>query len=158
MKADLTDEMLDLMGLPPRSVLAGMRFPEPTIVDRSGRTEVIKLPAARPLEDNGGGVNHEGVETDSTVVTYAGAGWFAIRPGAWLLLLSRPGALWCSMAHVYGSPGSYDISTAGHCGKTGDIGTVIAAFGNKDGVSGPVLLDFGTFATSTDEASERTGR
>jgi hypothetical protein len=54
------------------------------------------------------------------------------------------------MAHVYGSAGSYDISTAGHCGRTGETATVIAAFGNRGDLAGPVLLDFGTFATSRD--------
>jgi hypothetical protein len=141
MRAELTDEMLDLMGLPPKAVLQNMRFPEPTIVNREGQTERVRLPAA----------------TASTaalpaVTTYAGAGWFGIRPGAWLLLLSGGGVGWCSMAHVYGSPGSYDISTAGHCGKVGDIGTVIAAFGNRNSVAGPVLLDFGKFASSTGDA------
>ncbi|MGH2724491.1 MAG: hypothetical protein ACRDI0_09560 [Actinomycetota bacterium] len=52
------------------------------------------------------------------------------------------------MAHVYGAPGNYDISTAGHCGKTGQTATVIAALGNRGGVAGAVLLDFGTFAKS----------
>jgi hypothetical protein len=58
---------------------------------------------------------------------------------------------WCSLAHVYGSPGSYSISTAGHCGKTGDTATVIGALGNKtvNGVPVPVLIDFGRFTHST---------
>src|SRR5581483_5839759 len=74
---------------------------------------------------------------------------------------AEPTALFplCSMAHVYGSPGSYEISTAGHCGKTGDVATVIAAVGNFDrpffglpAVSVPILLDFGTFVKSTGDA------
>jgi len=58
------------------------------------------------------------------------------------------------MAHVYGSPGAYQISTAGHCGKTGDIGTVIGAVGNhtERGAPVPVLIDFGRFSKSTGDA------
>jgi hypothetical protein len=42
------------------------------------------------------------------------------------------------------------VSTAGHCGKPGDIGTVIGAVGNHSvgGQTVPVLLDFGAFKTS----------
>ena len=47
------------------------------------------------------------------------------------------------MAHVYGAPGAYQISTAGHCGKTGDIASVIGVLGNRADV--PVLLDFGKY-------------
>jgi hypothetical protein len=54
------------------------------------------------------------------------------------------------MAHVYGAPGSYDISTAGHCGRPGDTATVIAGTGNRGDATGVILLDFGTFATSHD--------
>ena len=152
MRAELTDEMLDLMGLPPRAVLSKMSFPKPTIVDRAGRTEEVVLPTGN---GNGGGGDEGGDPGGSglpAVTTFAGAGWFGIRPGAFLLLLSGGGIGWCSMAHVYGSAGSYDISTAGHCGKTGDVATVIAAFGNRNSIAGPVLLDFGKFASSTGDA------
>lgn len=156
MRAELTDEMLDLMGLPSQAVLSNMRFPQPTIVNRDGQTEVVQLPVAKPNDKGngggrggGGGDEGGGSPIGPAVTTYAGAGWFGIRPGAWLLLLSGGGVGWCSMAHVYGSPGSYDISTAGHCGKVGDVATVIAAFGNRNGIAGPVLLDFGKFASST---------
>lgn len=136
MRADLTDEMLDLLGLPPRALLSKMRFPRPTIVDRLGRTREIRM--------GPGGAGG----------TYAGAGWFGIRPGAWLLINGQVPA-WCSMAHVYGKRGSYDISTAGHCAPTGATATVVAAFANSSGISGPVLLDFGTFATSVDQGPGR---
>jgi hypothetical protein len=155
MRADLTDEMLDLMGLPSQAVLKNMRFPEPTIVDRQGRTERVQLPMGKGGGGGDRGKGDLGVGTTAAlpaVTTYAGAGWFGIRPGAWILLLSGGGIGWCSAAHVYGSAGSYDISTAGHCGKTGDVATVIAAFGNRDSVAGPVLLDFGKFASSTGDA------
>lgn len=156
MRAELTDEMLDLMGLPSRHVLSKMRFPTPTIVDRFGRTARVPLKELTrqgfgKKQGNGNG-RGGGAPTDfgPNLVTVAGAGWFGIRPGSMLLLLSGGGIGLCSMAHVYGSPGAYDISTAGHCGKTGEVGTVIAAFGNRSGVAGPVLLDFGNFAQSTD--------
>lgn len=149
MRAELTDEMLDLMGLPPRAVLSKMSFPKPTIVDRLGRTEEIVLPASKG-GGTGGGVSSPSGTGLPALATYAGAGWFGIRPGAWILLLSGGGIGWCSAAHVYGSAGNYDISTAGHCGKARDVATVIAAFGNRESVAGPVLLDFGKFATSHD--------
>ncbi len=129
MRMELEDRHLALMGLPPADVLRGMEFGKPTMVDRKGNAQTVELPA---------------------VATFAGAGYFGIRPGAWLLIIDSRGIGWCSMAHVFGSPGSYDISTAGHCGKTGQKATVIAAFGNRGGVTGPVLLDFGKFATSKD--------
>ncbi len=127
MRMELSDADLTLMGLPSKDVLLSRRYPKPTMIDRQGNAR--EVPAATPN------------------ATFAGTGFFGIRPGAWLLLLSGGGVGWCSMAHVYGSPGSYQVSTAGHCGKAGDTATVIAAFGNR---SVPVLLDFGTFKTSHD--------
>jgi hypothetical protein len=132
-----TDQQLEAMGLPSAGVLASRRYDVPTLVTKSGDTvrldpqefETALLPA---------------------LATYAGNGCLGIRPGAWLLLISGNSIGWCSMAHVYGSPGNYDISTAGHCGRNGDTATVIAAFGNRDGLAGPVLLDFGTFRNSHD--------
>jgi hypothetical protein len=132
-----TDQQLAAMGLPSAEILASRRYDVPTLVTKSGKAvrldpkefEAAALPA---------------------LATYAGNGCLGIRPGAWLLLLTGGGIGWCSMAHVYGSAGNYDISTAGHCGKTGDTATVIAAFGNRGDLAGPVLLDFGTFATSHD--------
>ncbi|MGH9196222.1 MAG: hypothetical protein ACRD1T_10835 [Acidimicrobiia bacterium] len=160
MRAELTDEMLDLMGLPPREVLSNMKFPTPTIVDRSGRTarvsvkELARQGFAKQARSGGNGKGGRGGGTPTdfgpNLVTVAGAGWFGIRPGSMLLLMSGGGIGLCSMAHVYGSAGAYDISTAGHCGKTGEVGTVIAAFGNNSSIAGPVLLDFGTFAQSQD--------
>lgn len=129
MRWDLNDEQLALLGLPPADVLRSRTYAQPTMVDREGNAEVVELPAA---------------------ATFAGAGFFGIRPGALLLLIDETGIGWCSMAHVYGSPGSYDISTAGHCGKNGTKATVIAGFGNRDGVLNPILLDFGKFSSSKD--------
>lgn len=125
LKWEPTDEQLAKLGLPSSAWLTSHEFPEPTAVFPDGRTAAAALPA---------------------VAAYGGAGCFGIRPGAWLLLLEGGSVGWCSMAHVYGSPGNYAISTAGHCGRVGDRATVIAAF-SSTGI--PILLDFGTFSKST---------
>lgn len=140
LRMELSDAQLARMGLPSKKVLLARRYPEPTMVFPNGKTERVSLSSIAPTTTPMG----------PTVATYAGAGWFGIRPGAWLLLLNGNTVGWCSMAHVFGSPGSYRISTAGHCGKTGDTATVIAAFGNRAGIGGPILLDFGKFSSSTD--------
>jgi hypothetical protein len=143
MRFNLRNRDLRLMGLPSRRVLLSHRYRVPTAVYPNGR--MVRL---RKHRSGSGG---SGTTTSSPgVVAYAGAGYFGIRPGAWLLLINHHSIGWCSMAHVYGSPGSYQISTAGHCGKPGDVGTVIGALGNHtvDGHPVPVLLDFGKFATS----------
>lgn len=132
-----TDAQLARMGLPSKEVLTSRRYPVPTLVTKQGEfREIDPAPFQAALEP--------------TLTTFAGTGCLGIRPGAWLLLLTGGGIGWCSLAHVYGSPGAYDISTAGHCGKVGDTATVIAAFGNRGDLAGPVLLDFGTFAASRD--------
>lgn len=141
MRIELTDEMLALMGLPSREWLLSHRFPVPTMVSRDGDTEEVQLPAL-----DGSSVN---LVTGPALASYAGTGCFGIRPGAFLLLINGGSIGWCSMAHVYGSPGSYAVSTAGHCGKVGDVATVIAAVGNRNDVTRPVLLDFGKFSKST---------
>jgi hypothetical protein len=148
-----TDSQLARMGLPPADVLTSRRYTRPTIVTKGGRFVELSMrefnaamAGAQGGKSGGGGTT----AAEPAVASFAGAGCFGIRPGAFLLLLSGGGIGWCSMAHVYGAPGSYDISTAGHCGQTGDIGTVIAAVGNRGGAAGPVLLDFGQFASSVD--------
>jgi hypothetical protein len=130
-----TDQQLAAMGLPSAQVLASRRYDVPTLVTKSGKS--VRL---NPNEFQAAAL--------PALATYAGAGCVGIRPGAWVLLLTGGSIGWCSLAHVYGSPGSYAISTAGHCGKNGDTATVIAAFGNRGGLAGPVLLDFGTFSNS----------
>lgn len=124
LKWEPTDDQLARIGLPSREFLMTHEFPTPTMVMPNGDMVQVALPA---------------------VAAYGGAGCFGIRPGAWLLLL-EDGVGWCSMAHVYGSPGSYQVSTAGHCGRVGDRATVIAAFSST---GNPILLDFGTFSKST---------
>lgn len=140
LRTELNDEDLELLGLPPRDWLLSHRFPEPTMVSRDGTAEPVELPSLQPTRGTLG----------PTVATYAGLGCFGIRPGAWLLLITGNSIGWCSMAHVYGTPGNYQISTAGHCGKVGDVATVIAALGNRAGLLNPILLDFGKFAKVND--------
>ena len=132
MKMTLGDRDLALMGLPSKHFLLTHRFPKPTLVTPDGKESPVTL--------------------SPTVASFAGAGWFGIRPGAWLLTVTDKEIGWCSMAHVYGAPGSYEISTAGHCGKSGDLGTVIAATGNRGDATGVVLLDFGKYVKSTGDA------
>ncbi len=124
MKMNLSDKHLKLMGLPSARTLKSMDLSKPTAFHKDGSTSQV----------------------DPALVTFAGTGYFGIRPGSWILLLSGGGVGWCSAAHVYGSPGAYDISTAGHCGKTGDIATAIGLIGNNT----PVLLNYGKFGTSHD--------
>lgn len=129
MKMTLSDRDLSVLGLPPARVLRKLDFSTPKMVNRRGRTRAAPLP---------------------TVATFAGAGWFGIRPGAFLLLISGNSIGWCSAADVYGSAGAYSISTAGHCGKSGATASVIAAYGNRAGALEPIVLDFGKFSSSVD--------
>lgn len=124
LKAELDDTDLALMGLPSKQVLLAQRYPKPTTFDAKGKPQ--------PASNSG-------------TAAFAGAGFFGIRPGGWLLLLNGGSIGWCSFAHVYGSPGNYSISTAGHCGDVGDVATVVGVVGN----SGPVLMDIGKFSKST---------
>jgi hypothetical protein len=124
LKMELSNKHLAMMGLPSARTLRRMDFSKPTAFNKDGTV----------------------TQMDPALVSFAGAGYFGIRPGAWILLISGNSIGWCSAAHVFGSAGSYDISTAGHCGKTGDIATVIGVVGNNT----PVLIDFGKFATSHD--------
>ena len=136
LKLDPTDTQLAALGLPPRAQLLGQRFPEPTLVLPDGTRE--------PVDLSGVAVG------DTALAAYAGTGCLGIRPGALLLIIDASGLAICSLAHVYGSAGAYQISTAGHCTeKVGQTLTVVAAVGNRGGLAGPVLLDFGTTAKTT---------
>ncbi|HWG89377.1 MAG TPA: hypothetical protein VNZ52_00865, partial [Candidatus Thermoplasmatota archaeon] len=139
MRWNLEDEQLALMGLPPKAVLTSMRFSEPTMVSADGAVEIIDRDVFLQAAGTMG----------PTAAAYGGTGCLGIRPGAWLLLIDNLGVGWCSFAHVHGSPGSYSISTAGHCGGVGTVATVIAGFGNRAGVLNPILLDVGKFTKST---------
>jgi hypothetical protein len=147
----LSNRDLRLMGLPPKRVLLSHRYKVPTAVYPNGK--MVRLGRQKAKRGKGGsGGSGSGAAAGPGVATFAGTGFFGIRPGAWLLLLNGNSVGWCSLAHVYGSPGSYQVSTAGHCGKPGDIGTVIGAVGGHsiNGQPVPVLLDFGAFKTSHD--------
>jgi hypothetical protein len=155
LRFNLHNRDLRLMGLPSKRVLLSHRYRVPTAVYPNGK--LVRLAGKGDKGGKGGHGGHGGHNTGTQssspgVVTYAGAGFAGIRPGAWLLLINDDSIGWCSMAHVYGSAGSYAVSTAGHCGKPGDVATVIGAVGDHsvDGVPVPVLLDFGTFQTSHD--------
>ena len=143
MRFDLGDEELALMGLPSKDVLAKHRYPEPTYFDESGNPKRIPLAkgGGKGSGDSAGG----DPQSDSAVAAYAGAGFLGIRPGGLLLTVTDKAIGWCSFAHVYGTPGSYKISTAGHCGKVGDVATVIGVIGNHT----PVLIDIGRYSKST---------
>src|SRR3954452_1705459 len=148
MKFNLDDRDLALMRLPPKRVLLAHRYPVPTAFYPNGRMVRLTTSARRGKKPPGG----SGSAAATPLVSFAGTGFFGIRPGAWLLTITDNEIGWCSMAHVYGAPGSYAISTAGHCGKNGDVGTVIAAAGNRGDATGVVLLDFGKYVRSTGDA------
>jgi hypothetical protein len=152
LKFKLSNRDLALMGLPSKKVLLSHRYRVPTAVYPSGKMVRLTRRKARSGKGASGGKGGSGTAAGPGVATFAGTGFFGIRPGAWLLLLNGNSVGWCSMAHVYGSPGAYQVSTAGHCGKPGDRGTVIGAVGNHsvNGQTVPVLLDFGRFSTSHD--------
>ncbi|HWG90584.1 MAG TPA: hypothetical protein VNZ52_07005 [Candidatus Thermoplasmatota archaeon] len=46
--------------------------------------------------------------------TALGAGYLFIQPGSWMVSPSL-----CTIGFVYGTPGAYSISSAGHCTRTG---------------------------------------
>lgn len=67
-------------------------------------------------------------------------GEIGIRPGSWMLAPAG-----CTMNFVFGSPGSYSIGTAGHCGNAGEPVTLLTL---APGGANPVLVDIGTIQTS----------
>jgi hypothetical protein len=152
LKMTLDNHDLALMGLPSKRVLLSHRYRVPTAFYPGGK--VVPLRGGAKGGGKGGGASGGGGSAGSaagpTVTTFAGTGYFGIRPGAWLLTVTDKEIGWCSMAHVYGSPGAYQISTAGHCGKVGDNATVIGVLGSRPDV--PVLLDFGKYSKSTGDA------
>jgi hypothetical protein len=138
MKMELSDAQLARIGLPSHDVLASHSYAKPTLVTKSGETFDVPVSTIEDAMAGSSGLPN--------AATFAGTGCFGIRPGALLLIVTDSSISLCSMAHLYGSA----ISTAGHCGKSGDPATVIAGFGNRADATGVVLLDFGTFGTSVD--------
>ena len=137
MRYELEDEDLALLGLPSKRVLLAQRYSEWTRFDGDRAIPVAK--------SGGSGEPAKATASDTPVAAYAGAGYFGIRPGAWLLIIGGNSISLCSMAHVYGSPGSYQISTAGHCAGVGEIASMIGLVGGRI----PVILDIGKFSKST---------
>jgi hypothetical protein len=69
-------------------------------------------------------------------------GEIGIRPGSWMIAPSG-----CTMNFIFGSPGSYSIGTAGHCGKAGEDVVLLTL---APGGANPVLVDVGTISKSVD--------
>jgi hypothetical protein len=67
-------------------------------------------------------------------------GEVGIRPGSWMIAPAG-----CTMNFVFGSPGSYSIGTAGHCGNNGDDVVLLTL---APGGANPVLVDLGTVQKS----------
>jgi hypothetical protein len=67
-------------------------------------------------------------------------GEVGIRPGSWMIAPSG-----CTMNFIFGSPGSYSIGTAGHCGKAGEHVVLLTL---APGGANPVLVDIGTIQKS----------
>lgn len=156
------DELADL-GLPSADALVEMTFDDPTMFLEDGTTVTVSKDVLAPSKDapdgeavpvhhrdghNNGGDDGGDTGDDAPegpgVATYAGTGCLGIRPGGWIFNLEGGTVSWCTLAHVYGD----QISTAGHCGQTGDRITMIGLVGNND--LAPVLLDFGEVSTSRD--------
>ena len=85
------------------------------------------------------------IETGESVLPTAADQFLFIRPGTWMIAPS-----WCTMAFVTGSPGSYSITTAGHCfdGASEVIlvtaPSLIFAVGTGSGHAGDVGNDYGS--------------
>jgi hypothetical protein len=69
-------------------------------------------------------------------------GEVGIRPGSWMIAPAG-----CTMNFVFGSPGSYSIGTAGHCGKAGEDVVLLTL---APGGANPVLVELGTVQKSVD--------
>jgi hypothetical protein len=69
-------------------------------------------------------------------------GEVGIRPGSWMIAPAG-----CTMNFIFGSPGSYSIGTAGHCGKAGEDVVLLTL---APGGANPVLVDVGTISKSVD--------
>lgn len=141
MAFELSDADLVRLGLPTSGVLRAQRYARPTLVAKTGAT--FDVPLAELEAEMRRSVNAAG---GPSLVTWAGTGCFGIRPGSFYLVITDESIALCSLAHLYGSA----ISTAGHCGETGDTATVIAGLGNRADATGVILLDFGTFGASHD--------
>jgi hypothetical protein len=69
-------------------------------------------------------------------------GEIGIRPGSWMIAPAG-----CTMNFVFGSPGSYSIGRAGHCGKSGEDVVLLTL---APGGANPVLVELGSVQKSVD--------
>jgi hypothetical protein len=69
-------------------------------------------------------------------------GEVGIRPGSWMIAPAG-----CTMNFIFGSPGSYSIGTAGHCGNVGEQVVLLTL---APGGANPVLVEVGTVQKSVD--------
>jgi hypothetical protein len=69
-------------------------------------------------------------------------GAVGIRPGSWMIAPAG-----CTMNFVFGSPGTYSIGTAGHCGSAGEEVVLLTL---APGGANPVLVELGTIQRSVD--------
>src|SRR4051794_31309838 len=76
MRFDPSTRDLKLMGLPRKRVLLAHRYKRPTAVYPNGK--LVRLRARK----------HTATAAATPLVSFAGAGFFGIRPGAWLLFIS----------------------------------------------------------------------
>lgn len=145
-----SDETLAEIGLPPAAELTEMSFEEPVAFLPDGTTRVVApsllAPTEEPTGQGGNGGGSDSGSSDLPLATYAGTGCLGIRPGGWIFNLEGNGISWCTLAHVYGSSGSYEISTAGHCATNGEVLTMVGVLGGEI----PVLLDIGKMGNSHD--------
>src|SRR4051794_28235566 len=106
-KFDLGDKDLKLMGLPSKAVLTSHRYRTPTAVVGGKLVPVSKLDAYLAARAGAKGKPSGGGSSTAadgpSVISFAGTGFFGIRPGAWLLTITDAEVGWCSMAHVYGA-------------------------------------------------------
>src|SRR3954447_2422613 len=77
MKDTLTNRDLKLMGLPPKRVLLAHHYRRPTVVRPDGRMWTLGAHAKRKGGGHGGGA---GNTASGGTISYAGAGFFGIRP------------------------------------------------------------------------------
>src|SRR3954468_19889899 len=84
-KFDLGDRDLRLMGLPSKKVLTSHRYRTPTAVVGGRLVPLPKLDRYLATRGKpGGGGGSSGAADGPSVASFAGTGFFGIRPGAWL--------------------------------------------------------------------------
>jgi hypothetical protein len=110
-----------------------------------GAGHAIPLKAARPAWFTDALAQRVDAANGAPVAAPADAplpGEVGIRPGSWMIAPAG-----CTMNFVFGTPGSYSIGTAGHCGAAGDAVVLLTL---APGGANPVLVDVGTVQRSVD--------